>query len=62
LTTEFCVKSTALDAVEKGYQTIVISNATTGIKSDPGDEKQAYREMEKAGVKIIYKRTMESKT
>jgi len=53
LTTEYCVKSTALDAVKYGYRTYVISNATAGVKANPGDEEKAYREMEKAGVRII---------
>jgi nicotinamidase/pyrazinamidase len=53
LTTEYCVKSTALDAVEKGYETFVISNATAGVRAQPGDEEKAYREMHKAGIKII---------
>ena len=53
LTTEYCVKSTALDAVKKGYETHVISNATAGVKARPGDEQKAYREMYKAGVQVI---------
>jgi nicotinamidase/pyrazinamidase len=53
LTTEYCVKSTALDAVKNGYRTVVISNATAGVKASPGDEEKAYREMKEAGVKII---------
>ena len=53
LTTEYCVKSTALDGVKNGYKTHVIQKATAGVKANPGDEEKAYREMEKAGVKII---------
>ena len=53
LTTEYCVKSTALDAVKNGYRTIVISNATAGVKANPGDEEKAYRDMKEAGVKVI---------
>jgi len=53
LTTEYCVKSTALDAVKNGYKTHVISNATAGVKANAGDEEKAYREMKEAGVKII---------
>ncbi len=53
LTTEYCVKSTALDAVKNGYRTYVISSATAGVRANPGDEEKAYREMEEAGVKII---------
>lgn len=53
LTTEYCVKSTALDAIRKGYKTTVIANATAGVEARPGDEQKAYREMDTAGVKIV---------
>lgn len=53
LTTEYCVKSTALDAVKNGYETTVIADATAGVKENPGDEAQAYREMHEAGVRIL---------
>ncbi len=52
LTTEYCVKSTALDAVKHGYKTTVIAAATAGVRAHPGDEAKAYSEMEKAGVRI----------
>ena len=53
LTTEYCVKSTAMDALQKGYKTYAIANATAGVEAQPGDEPKAYREMDTAGVKII---------
>jgi nicotinamidase/pyrazinamidase len=53
LTTEYCVKATALDAMKNGYTTHVISSAIAGVKAKPGDEEKAYREMEKAGVTVI---------
>jgi nicotinamidase/pyrazinamidase len=52
LTTEYCVKSTALDAVRNGYETTVIADATAGVMENPGDEEKAYRDMRKAGVRI----------
>ncbi len=55
LTTEYCVKATALDALQKGYMTYVIANATAGVEAQPGDEQRAYREMDMAGVNIINK-------
>ena len=53
LTTEYCVKSTALDAVKKGFDTYVLTNATAGVKAEPGDEESAYKEMQNAGITII---------
>jgi nicotinamidase/pyrazinamidase len=60
LTTEYCVKSTALDSVNKDFQTYVIKNATEGVKANPGDEDKAYHEMQKAGVKLIHSRDLDS--
>ncbi len=53
LTTEYCVKSTVLDALNAGYKTIVIKDAVAGVKAHPGDEEKAWKEMSKAGAMII---------
>ena len=53
LTTEYCVKATALDALQNGYKTYVIASATAGVEAQPGDEQKAYHEMKTAGVNII---------
>ena len=60
LTTEYCVKATALDAIKNGYQTFVITNATAGVKAEPGDEERAYREMQEAGIKVLNTRAPDS--
>ena len=53
LTTEYCVKNTALDALRLGYTTYVFKDAVAGVKAQPGDEESAWHEMNEAGVKII---------
>ena len=50
--TEYCVKATALDAVKNGFETYLLRDAVKGIK--PQDEERALREMERAGVKVLY--------
>ena len=52
LTTEYCVKNTVLDALKAGYTTNVIKNAVEGVKAQPGDEEEAWKEMENAGAII----------
>lgn len=52
LTTEYCVKYTALDAVELGYDTHVIVDACRPVEAEPGDGEKAVAEMKKKGVKI----------
>ncbi len=49
LATDYCVKATALDAVQAGYTTTVIAELTAGIAEDLTD---AYDEMEAAGVEV----------
>ncbi|MFI2563324.1 isochorismatase family protein [Paenarthrobacter sp. NPDC018779] len=49
LATDYCVKATALDAVQAGYATTVIAELTAGI-SDHLDE--AFDDMESAGVEV----------
>ena len=53
LATDFCVKFTALDAVDLGFETYVIKDATRAINLQPGDFEASLKEMEKAGVKVI---------
>ncbi|MEJ1113746.1 isochorismatase family protein [Paenarthrobacter sp. CCNWLY172] len=49
LATDYCVKSTALDAVQAGYNTTVIAGLTAGIADDL---TEALDEMEAAGVDV----------
>jgi nicotinamidase/pyrazinamidase len=53
LTTDYCVKETALDAVRKGFETEVIAEATRPVNVEPGDGERALREIEQAGVKLV---------
>jgi nicotinamidase/pyrazinamidase len=49
LATDYCVKATALDAVQAGYNTTVIAGLTAGIAGDLSD---TFGEMEAAGVDV----------
>jgi nicotinamidase/pyrazinamidase len=53
LTTDYCVRYTALDAVNLGFETCVIEDACRGIDLQPGDVRQAIDEMRNRGVTII---------
>jgi len=50
LTTEHCVKETAIDAARSGFETFVIKDAVSGVKANPVDEEKAFHEMEENGV------------
>lgn len=53
LTIEYCVKTTALDAIKNGFETYVIKDAVEGIYQHEGDVEKAFEEMKTAGAKMI---------
>jgi nicotinamidase/pyrazinamidase len=48
--TDYCVKLTALDAVERGYTVAVVKNLIRGV--EPATSKQALEEMEDRGIAV----------
>jgi len=53
LTTDYCVKQTALDAVKQGFHTYVITDAIAPVNAQPGDDKKALQEMYTQGCILI---------
>jgi nicotinamidase/pyrazinamidase len=49
---DFCVKATALDARELGYEVVLPLDATRFIDLEPGDGERAVAECEDAGVLV----------
>lgn len=52
LATDYCVKFSALDAVQLGFDTTVIATACRGVNLQIGDVAAAYETMRSQGVKI----------
>src|SRR5205814_1228968 len=52
LATDYCVKFTALDAKQLGFDTTLIQDASRGVNLKPGDVDRAVEEMRTAGVRI----------
>ena len=52
LATDYCVKFTALDAMELGFKTSLIEDACRGVNLQPGDVQRVIGEMRAAGVAI----------
>jgi nicotinamidase/pyrazinamidase len=52
LATDYCVKFTALDAVQLGFKTHLIQDASRGVNLQPNDVAKALEEMKLAGVRI----------
>jgi nicotinamidase/pyrazinamidase len=53
LTTDYCVKFSALDARTLGFRTTIIEDACRGIGLHPGDIEAAVNEMRAAGASIV---------
>jgi nicotinamidase/pyrazinamidase len=52
LATDYCVRSTALDAVRLGYATTVLTDAIAAVDLEPGDGQRALDELAAAGVTL----------
>ncbi len=52
LATDYCVKATAMDAVNEGFKVILIKEFCKGVA--PDTTKAALKEMEQAGIEIIF--------
>lgn len=46
---EYCVRTTALDALADKFEVVVITDAIKGLEITPGDSKKALAEIKKAG-------------
>jgi nicotinamidase/pyrazinamidase len=53
LATDYCVKFTALDAIQVGFATSLIADASRGVNLRSDNVQNAIEEMKRAGVKII---------
>jgi len=53
LTTDYCVKETAFDAVRKKFATEVITEATRPVDAEPGDGERALHDIEQAGARLV---------
>jgi nicotinamidase/pyrazinamidase len=56
LTTDYCVKNTALDALREGFEVTVIEDAIRGVNVNPGDAERALDEVRRAGARVASSR------
>jgi nicotinamidase/pyrazinamidase len=52
LATDYCVRTTALDAARLGFETSVLTDAIAAVDVEPGDGDRAINEMRDAGVSV----------
>lgn len=53
LATDYCVKSTVLDARKYGFKVKALKNAMRAVDVQPGDGERAIEEMRNAGAEIV---------
>jgi nicotinamidase/pyrazinamidase len=53
LATDYCVKFTALDAKQLGFETYLIEDASKGVNLQPTDVENAIADMKKVGVRVV---------
>jgi nicotinamidase/pyrazinamidase len=53
LATDYCVKSTVLDAIREGFKVYAIANAMRPVELQPGDGERAIEEMRRNGAEIL---------
>jgi nicotinamidase/pyrazinamidase len=52
LALDYCVKATALDAREAGFEVVVHRDATRAVNVEPSDDERAVQELRAAGVEV----------
>ncbi len=52
LATDYCVRASAIDASQEGFEVTVIEDAIRGVEVDEGDSERALRDMREAGARI----------
>lgn len=53
LATDYCVKFTAIDAVDLGYKVHLVIDGCRGVNLTPGDVDKAVAEMKKKGINVV---------
>ncbi|TVR87248.1 MAG: nicotinamidase [Saprospirales bacterium] len=53
LTTDYCVKETAIDCAKNGFKTKVVRDAIKAVNAGPGDGEKALKAMQRNGCELI---------
>jgi nicotinamidase/pyrazinamidase len=53
IATDYCVQATAHDAIQEGFEVLVLEDVIRGVEVNPGDCRRAIEELHQAGAKVI---------
>lgn len=51
--TDYCVKFSVLDALQLGFESLVVADACRGVNLNPDDSKNAFFQMRQAGASLL---------
>ena len=52
IATDYCVRATAHDALQEGFEVVVLEDAIRGVEVQPGDCQRALEELRRAGARV----------
>ena len=52
LATDYCVRATAIEAIDNGFDVVVVTDAIAAVDANPGDGRAAIEEMREAGAAL----------
>ena len=58
LATDFCVRATAIDAIQAGFSVVVLEDASRGVDIPTGSLDKAINEMKELGIRVISTREL----
>jgi nicotinamidase/pyrazinamidase len=53
IATDYCVQATAQDALQEGFEVLVLEDAIRGVEVNPGDCHRALEKLRQAGAEVI---------
>jgi nicotinamidase/pyrazinamidase len=53
LATDYCVRATALDALQSGFRTVILASAVAAVDVTPGDGERALAALRGAGAQVV---------
>jgi nicotinamidase/pyrazinamidase len=53
IATDYCVRATAHDALQEGFEVLVLEDAIRGVEVNPGDSQSALDGLRQAGAQVI---------
>jgi len=59
LATDYCIKFTALDAAQLGFETFLIEDGCRGVNLQPGDVSRAMEELQQQGITVMNSDSLE---